>query len=125
MGVEGADDVGIEDHVGGGDMGIVDRGEVDDGVGPRGCLDDLPEVLYLPHEVADGAAVSGTGHAVQHSHFVAAPEQFFHHRAADLSQSSGDEYLQWNLPIRLQAVVPRPSQSGNTAPCSPSRKRHF
>ena len=63
---------------------------MDDGIGPRGRLHDLAEVLDFPHQVLH-AAVPGPRQAVQHRHFMAAVQQFVHHRLADLAQSSGDQ----------------------------------
>src|SRR5580765_5264512 len=91
--VECADDVGLVSHRGGGDVRIMDRGEMNDRFGARHSFHDLTEILDVSNQIVDRAALQ-PGCAIEDGDFVCgAIQQLANDRLADFAGSAGNKKL--------------------------------
>mgnify|MGYP003694418025 CR=1 FL=1 len=79
--VERADDVGLISHRGGGDVRIMDRGEMNDRFGARHSFHDLAEILDVANQIVDRAALRPR-RAIEDGDFVSGAIQQLAERSA-------------------------------------------
>jgi hypothetical protein len=89
--VESADNVGLIDHTGGGDVRIVNRREMDHRFGPGHSLHDLAEILDISDQVFYRATLRSR-HAVEDSDFVSRVlQELANDSLTDFAHSTGDK----------------------------------